>query len=228
MTETMERTTLAQPNEVDDQRPDPPAPNAKPSLGRVKRRTHLWARRIHIYSSMVALIIVLFFGITGITLNHPDWTFGDEVSVQTFSGEFSFDVVAAHDAVDYLAIAEYARSEYGVNGSVDSYGVTNGTGSIAIRNPGYSADIFFDVETGTYDLTVNQEGFVAVMNDLHKGRDASSLWKWVIDISAGFLVLISLSGLAMQFFLRKRRRSALTTMVVGGVAVVVLIWVTLA
>ncbi len=36
-----------------------------------KRNTHRWARWIHVYTSMVALVVVLFFGITGITLNHP-------------------------------------------------------------------------------------------------------------------------------------------------------------
>ena len=30
-----------------------------------------WARIVHAYSSMVALVLVLFFGLTGITLNHP-------------------------------------------------------------------------------------------------------------------------------------------------------------
>ena len=33
-------------------------------------------RWIHVYTSMISLLIVLFFGLTGITLNHPKWTFG--------------------------------------------------------------------------------------------------------------------------------------------------------
>ncbi len=85
-----------------------------------------------------------------------------------------------------------------------------------------------DVATGDYDLAVTQQGFVAVMNDLHKGRDTGSGWRWVIDVSAGFLVLISVTGLVMQFFLRKRRRSALTVAALGGAVSVALILVTLA
>ena len=34
----------------------------------------LW---LHIYVSMFGLAAVLFFSVTGITLNHPDWFFGD-------------------------------------------------------------------------------------------------------------------------------------------------------
>ena len=33
----------------------------------------LW---LHIYVSMFGLAAVLFFSVTGITLNHPDWFFG--------------------------------------------------------------------------------------------------------------------------------------------------------
>ena len=53
-------------------------------------------------------------------------------------------------------------------------------------------------------------GFVAVINDLHKGRDSDSSWNWVIDASALFLVLVALTGLGIQLFQKKRRRRALT------------------
>src|SRR6516165_9441532 len=33
-------------------------------------------RWLHIYLSMFGLATVLFFSVTGITLNHPDWVFG--------------------------------------------------------------------------------------------------------------------------------------------------------
>ena len=33
-------------------------------------------RWLHIYLSMLGLAAVLFFSVTGITLNHPDWVFG--------------------------------------------------------------------------------------------------------------------------------------------------------
>ena len=39
----------------------------------LKLRLHSLLRWLHIYTSMVSLLIVLFFGLTGVTLNHPDW-----------------------------------------------------------------------------------------------------------------------------------------------------------
>lgn len=196
--------------------------------GRVKRATHRWTRWLHVYTSMIALLIVLFFGVSGITLNHPSWTFGDNVDVTTESGTLPIDPTFDDGTTDYLSISEFVRDEYGVSGQVDSYSTSGGQATIAYRNAGYAADLFVDVDDATYELTIEQQGWVGVMNDLHKGRDTTALWRWVIDIAAGFLVVISLTGLAMQFFLRKRRRSALTSAGIGAALIVVLIFLTLA
>lgn len=190
--------------------------------------TQRWARWLHVYTSMLALLLVLFFGITGITLNHPSWTFGDDLDSTTTVGELPIDVTSADGSIDFLSVSEYLRDEYDVVGSVDSFGVVNGEGSIAYKNPGYAADAFFDVETGEFTLTVEQQGWVGVINDLHKGRNAGDAWRWVIDVAAGFLVVISLTGLVMQLVLRKRRTSALVAAGVGSVAAVAVMFVALA
>lgn len=194
--------------------------------GAARRATHRWARWLHVYTSMVALVVVLFFGISGITLNHPTWTFGDDVNVRTETGSLPIATTMDDGSVDFLSISEYARDELGVTGTIDSFEAIDGDGSIAYKNPGYSADLFFDVEAGTYSLTVEQQGWVAVMNDLHKGRDTGNAWRWVIDVSAGFLVVISITGLTMQLFLRKRRRSAFLIAGLGAVLTIVGIVIT--
>lgn len=194
---------------------------------RLKRDAHRWARWLHVYTSMIALLIVLFFGLTGITLNHPSWTLGDSIDVTTESGTLPVDATLDDGTTDYLSISEFFRDEYGVSGQVDSFSTSSGQATIAYRNPGYAADAFIDVDAATYELTIEQQGWVGVMNDLHKGRDASTVWKWVIDISAGFLVVISITGLVMQFFLRKRRRSAFVSVGVGAALMVVLMYLTL-
>ena len=51
----------------------------QPIAPRVRRRrplrlrVHTVLRWLHIYTSMVSLLVVLFFAATGVTLNHPDW-----------------------------------------------------------------------------------------------------------------------------------------------------------
>ena len=38
-----------------------------------RRRIAKTSRWLHIYGSMASLALVLFFAVTGITLNHQDW-----------------------------------------------------------------------------------------------------------------------------------------------------------
>jgi hypothetical protein len=202
------------------------ATQTKSPMSKQSRDTLKWARWFHVYSSMIAFLLIFFFGITGITLNHPTWTFGSDIQMSTVEGQLPFSPTFADNTADYLTISEFARSELGVSGSVDSFETTNGTIGITYRNPGYGADLFVDAVDGTYQLNVEQQGWVAVLNDLHKGRDSGSTWSWVIDVSAAFLVVVSLTGLLMQFFLRRRRRSAFISVAVGSIVTVVLtLWV---
>ena len=61
--------------------------------------------------------------------------------------------------------------------------------AISFKGPAYTADTLVDRQTAAYDLTETRMGFVALLNDLHKGRDSGRAWAWVIDLSAGLMTL---------------------------------------
>ncbi len=77
-----------------------------------------------------------------------------------------------------------------------------------------------DRETGEYRLSQVEQGWVAIINDLHKGRDTGPVWSWVIDISAVVLTLISITGLALIFWLRLKRRSGIIIAIIGLLLVI--------
>ncbi len=173
---------------------------------------------------MTSLVIVLFFSVTGITLNHPDWTFGQPPVSATVTGSLPANAVTAVGP-DLLVVSEFLRTEYGVRGSVTDSSMRPAEGSISYRGPGYAADVLIRTSDASFSLTTRTSGFVAVMNDLHKGRNTSTLWKWVIDVTAGLLVVMSLTGIVLQVTIRRRRRTAFVLGLVGTVACVLLIWV---
>jgi len=177
---------------------------------------------------MAALLLVLFFGATGITLNHPGWTFGMGPVSTEYSGTLPDGSVADDGTVEFLTISEYLRNVYDIDGEVTDFGSDATEGHISYRNPGYTADVFFDVDSGAYRLSVNQQGWIGVLNELHKGRDSGSAWSWVIDAGGAFLVLVALTGLGLQLFLAKRRRAALLWAFGGAVLAVVFIWIAVA
>ncbi len=71
-------------------------------------------------------------------------------------------------------------------------------------------------------MTETYHGFIALINDLHKGRDTGPVWSALIDVSAGLMTLISLSGLVLLFYLKLRRVSGLVVALAGTALVIVL------
>jgi uncharacterized protein len=206
---------------------------ASPSAGVPTRRKRSlksvgqrWMRLIHVYTSMICLLTVLFFSVTGLTLNHPTWTLGDSPATQSATGTFP-DEIALAPEIAWLDVAEYLRSEHGLRGEVAEYDATPTDGSITFKGPGFGADTFFDVEARTYDITIESQGSLGFFNDLHKGRDSASSWRWLIDVSAIFLVVISATGLGLQLFLKARRRSAVITAISGSILFVLFVLVAL-
>lgn len=193
-----------------------------------KRQTAIVGRWLHIYLSMVSFGILLFFAVTGITLNHQDW-FSGQVRTTQYRGQTQLKWVKTADAKDVakLEIAEYLRRTHNIRSALSDFRIDDSQCTVSFKGPGYSADAFIERETGRYELTETRQGFVAVVNDLHKGRDSGAAWAVIIDVSAALMVLVSLTGLVLIFFLQKRRLSGLIAIGIGAVicCLVYLIWV---
>lgn len=169
---------------------------------------------------MVSFAVVLFFAATGITLNHPDWFAHQQTVVHrgvATKAMLGNPAASGDGGVDKLGLVEMFRSHDGVHGAVSDFRVDDTQIEVSFKAPGYSADAFVDRDTGKYDLTETRNGIVAVMNDLHKGRDTGKAWSWVIDLSAGLLVLVSVTGLVLIWFMHKRRKNGLLLALAGGV-----------
>ena len=61
-----------------------------------------------------------------------------------------------------------------------------------------------------------------MVNDLHKGRDTGAVWSLVIDLSAGLMTFISLTGLVLLFYLKLRRVPGVVVALVGTVVLIVI------
>lgn len=183
---------------------------------KAKKKVARISRWLHIYLSMVSFVIVLFFSVTGLTLNHADFFAGKTITTQD-TGRLMATWVNEKDTnlVAKLNVVEFFRNKYNVKGAVNDFRIDESQVSVSFKGPGYAADIFITRETGAYGLSQTRTGFIGFMNDLHKGRDTGNTWSWVIDASAIFLILISVSGLILLLFLKKKRMNGLILAVVG-------------
>ena len=184
-------------------------------------RLNIWLRWLHVYTSMFSLMVVLFFALTGITLNHPDWVFGQSESRSTSAGTMPAGW-HSQDKTNWLEVVEHLRATHAVRGRAQDMRDDAGEASVSFAAPGYRADAFIDTKTGAYTLTVTAQGVVAVMNDFHKGRDSGPVWSWLIDASGWFLVLVSATGLGLFVYLRKFRVGALLALFVGTAIMLIL------
>jgi uncharacterized protein len=185
----------------------------------LRLRVHSVLRWLHVYTSMVSLVVVLFFAATGVTLNHPDWLATERTQEVTGTMPAAWKTA---NGVDWLVVAEHLRARHGVHGAVADRTADDREAALTFRAPGYSADTFIDVLDGSYKLTVSYQGAVGMLNDLHRGRDSGRSWAWLIDVSGVFLVLLSLTGLGLLFYLRKVRTKGLVVMTAGAALVVAL------
>jgi uncharacterized protein len=191
------------------------ANKALPRLRPWRLRLQGWVRWLHIYTSMLSLIVVLFFSLTGITLNHPDWLFGTEEVRTEFTGRLPNNWRTG-GVVDWFVVAEHIRATHGVKGKAQDQQSTDTDASLRFAAPGYTADALMD-QSGKYTLRVSSQGWVAALNDFHRGRNSGAVWAVLIDVAGWFLVLISLTGLGLLFYLKKIRLNALVVMGLGGV-----------
>jgi len=181
-------------------------------------------RWLHIYLSLLGFTALLFFAVTGLTLNHPKWFGADTQRMRDFQGALDRAWLELPNtsedpalSVDRLAVVEHLRSEHHLRGAVSEFRVDEYECLVIFKGPGYAADVIVNREQATYTATETVMGAVAIINDLHKGRDSGWVWSLVIDASAALTVLVSITGLALLFWLKRRRWSGLLTAVAGTI-----------
>jgi len=184
-----------------------------------RRRIAKASRWLHIYGSMGSLALVLFFTITGVTLNHQEW-FANQQATTDRHGTMPAAWLRTEtpEGVDKLEVVEALRSRAGLRGAVSEFRIEDAQCEVLFKGPGYEASALIDRATGRFDITESRMGFAAVINDLHKGRDTGPIWKAVIDISAAFLLFISVTGLVMLYFVHKYRVAGVILFGAGGAA----------
>ena len=160
--------------------------------------------------SMISFAIVFFFAVTGLTLNHAD-KFSDELRSTQEKGKVDIKWVNATDtnSIARLQIVEYLRKNNSIKAAMSDFRIDDDQIGVSFKGPGYAADVFINRATGQYDVTKTSAGFVGIINDLHKGRDTGHAWSIFIDVAAILMTLVSLTGMVLLLFIKRKRMSGL-------------------
>jgi hypothetical protein len=165
----------------------------------------------HGYLSALAFLVLLFFAVTGVLLNHPDLYPGPgvpyEEKVFYLPAAELAQVKAAPDKE--VAFFDAARRHAPVVG--EFAGGAMMSGALVVRAEGVrgTSDLELNLTTGETQVNVSRHNAVTVLNGLHRGETAGRPWKFVLDVAAGVLIAMAIIGYALFFLLRFRLRTAL-------------------
>ena len=175
-----------------------------------------WLKQLHSWhwiSAAVSLVGMMLFAVTGITLNHAASIPGDPVTVEQtatlptplLQRLASFPQETTDPVPD--AVARWASEALKVEIAGKPTETTPEEVYVALAMPGGDGWVTIDRSNGAALHEKTTRGWIAYLNDLHKGRNAGSVWFWFIDVFAVACTIFALTGLGLMFLHAKGRPS---------------------
>jgi uncharacterized protein len=196
-----------------------------------RARKSFWLKQLHTWhwiSSAISLIGLLLFAITGFTLNHAADIEGAPSSVER-AAQLPAPLraqVKPDDAPDAkkplpAEVASWIGTELSLKAKGDAEWSADEI-YLALPRPGGDGWVAIDRTTGAVTSERSSRGWIAYLNDLHKGRNAGTAWKWFIDIFVLACLVFTLTGLVLLWMHSKHRKST-WPLVIAGLAIPALI-----
>jgi uncharacterized protein len=198
---------------------------------RKKQRIN-WRRQLHHWhwiSSAICLIGMVLFALTGLTLNHAGQIEGRPVTVAK-DGALPAQLVARlkdSPAVSKDAVPQDVRDWLSNTLRVNVTGRDTEWSAreiyVALPRPGGDAWLTIDRTDGSVNYEVTDRGWIAYLNDLHKGRHTGATWSWFIDIFAVACVVFCATGLLLLQLHASKRPATWPVVGIGLVIPVLLL-----
>ena len=207
--------------------PAKPQPKKKPPVP----AKAFWLRQMqtwHWISAAVSLVVLLLFAVTGITLNHarqiPGQVTTTEQTAQLPAPLLERLTAFPDETTDPApdAVARWADQAPKIKIAGKPTETTAEELYVSLPEPGGDGWLTIDRATGEATHERTTRGWVAYLNDLHKGRNTGPVWYWFIDIFALACVVFAVTGFALTW-LHAWRRPLTWPMLGLGVLIPVLI-----
>lgn len=205
-------------------------PAREPAVAAARRAN--WMRQLslwHWVSSALSLIAMLFFAVTGITLNHAELFENSSAKVVRQSAVLPPAVLAAVNA-DAQSAGQTAPDQVppalrawlartwqlalypkGIERSADEI-------FIDLKRPGVDASLSIDRHSGAIDYERADRGWAAYFNELHRGRNAGAVWTGFITFFGACCVVFCVTGLLL---LQARARQRWNVWPITGLGLIV-------
>ncbi|HWR50135.1 MAG TPA: PepSY-associated TM helix domain-containing protein [Bryobacteraceae bacterium] len=204
---------------------------AKPCSRRVTGALEVWNRKAHYYVGLYLLFFVWLFALTGLLLNHPEWTFADFWPTRKQS---SFERhIQRPPAGSDLAQAKNVLDQLGLAGEIEWTEARAESERLNFRasRPGRILEIESDFAKGlasVHRIDVNAWGVMRMLHtftgvrigDARNQRDwfLSVLWAFAMDAVALGLIVMVLGSYYMWWRLSRKRTWGAVALSLGVLA----------
>ncbi len=198
---------------------DTAAPASKPPRApktALNATRSFWLKQLHQWhwiSAALSLIGLLLFAVTGITLNHATQIPAEPVTVEQ-TGVLPAPLLARlagfpAETTDPVpdAVARWAAGAFDVQIGGRPTETTPEEIYVALAEPGGDGWLTIDRASGEALRERTTRGWIAWLNDLHKGRNTGPVWYWFIDVFAAACIVFAVTGFGLVWLHARQRPS---------------------
>ena len=201
-----------------------PATARRPSKAGARRLFWMQQmRRWHWISSAICLASLLLFAVTGFTLNHAA-QIEAKPKVETHKAVLPPPLLTQIAAPTLTGkaplpapVAVWLQDRVGARAAGRPVEWSEDEASISLPRPGGDAWVTLDRHSGAVEYEKTTRGVIALLNDLHKGRNAGPAWSLFIDVFAFACLVFTATGLVL-LALHAKLRVSTWPLVAAGVA----------
>ncbi|EMI15470.1 PepSY-associated TM helix domain protein [Rhodopirellula maiorica SM1] len=217
---------------IDTMDPAPTNVAVKKPLRKKRSRRSAWLRLLihsHWMSSAISLVGMILFAFTGITLNHASQIETEPVienQLVELPTRLQPQLRVAEDtqlAVLPSEVASWLSDQFAISIGVREAEWSADEVYLSLQGPGSDAWIAIDRESGEVEFQSTSRGWIAYLNDLHKGRHTGTAWMWFLDVFAVATLVFCITGLLLLYERAGNRRSTWPLVAIGLVAPWILI-----
>ena len=192
-----------------------------------------WLRHVtrwHWISSALSMVCLLFFALSGITLNNAEVFESRTAQVTQHAATLPAEVLAAVNAQHMFAanavpaeLQGWLRANWQLALYPKVVECSPDEVFIDLKRPGVDAWIAIDRASGAIQYEATDHGWVAFFGDLHKGKNAGPVWHGFITLFGVVCVICSLTGLLILQVHARSRAAVWPVTALGLVVPLVLI-----
>ncbi len=197
--------------------PPQPSPHRKHNLQPRRQRAAFYRlmRDLHAWLSALAFLLLIFFAATGLTLNHPDWFEHRQPESPTATfvlpppvlARITADLASGRSPVNQ--VLDQVPDQLQLRGLFKSSEHLDDELLIRLEGVQGNSDLTVRLDSGEVALAISPATPIGTLNDLHRGKNVATPWRWLIDVSAIVILLLSLVGYVLFFGLKKRLSTSL-------------------